>query len=56
MTQLSKSLAGIKCCSVQLVFMHTHIQDALENDTSSVTNDYHLIHLVGAGFFAIPTL
>lgn len=56
MTQLSKSPAGIYCCSVQLVFMHTHIQGALENDTSLVTNDYHLIHLVGAGFFVISTL
>lgn len=56
MTQLSKSLEGIKCCSVQLVFMHTHIQGALENDSSSVTNDYHLIQLVGAGFFVISTL
>lgn len=56
MTQLSESLEGIKCCSVQLVFMHTHTQGALENDSSSVTNDYHLIHLVGAGFFVISTL
>lgn len=36
--------------------MHIHIQGALENDSSSVTNDYHLIHLVGAGFFVIFTL
>lgn len=56
MTQLSESLEGIKCCSVQLVFMHTHTQGTLENDSSSVTNDYHLIHLVGAGFFVPSTL
>lgn len=58
MTQLSKSLTGTERCSVQVVIVHTHIhvRGALENDTSLETNNYHLIHLVGACFFMVSTL